>query len=320
MTKSFFGRAVGVFLSFLAGHAIANPCDGPVDELLDSFNSGNYARTVEISTEMMGNSKSPQCAPLFVTRGRAFLLLGQIDDAVHDLEIGVRLNPTNCTTNLFLAIGYRNQGRSDIPDYGLLACIQNEPKNMDARNMLASVYVANEDFHAAADAYRAIAELDPENTEARVFVAYALRKATQYDEARAVLDAILKLSPDSSFAIEESGQLHYTRGNFEESIKLYSRAIELGAANGDSDELIAGYFNSRALAWLELEKGKSAANDVAQSLSIFENAGAYLTRAKLALEDERLQEACRDLDKASSLDPYPNDRAEIDDLKRKCSS
>lgn len=298
---------------------MSDPCGAPMESLLNAFNGGDYGRTVEIATDMIDDSDSAQCASVHTVRGRAHLLLGSIDRAITDLEEGVRLNPDSCMTNTFLALGYRAQGRTDIPDTGLLRCLERDAGNLKARFVLATVYMSNKDFNSAAEAYSAIVELQPEDIETRVYVAYALRNASRYDEARVALDAALKINPHSRAAIEELGQWYYAQGIYKESIALYSRAIELGEANGDSDELMAAYFNSRALAWMGVGEREKAASDVALSLSIFENAGALLTKAKLALQEERVQEACRNLERASALDPYPKDRVEIRLLQSRCS-
>lgn len=302
----------------VAGTVNANPCDGSVDDLLNSFNSGDYASTVEIATEMMGDSKASQCTSLYVTRRRAFLLLGQTDEAVRDLEKGVQLSPASCMTNLFLAIGYKEQGRTEIPDDGLLACISREPRNVDARYMLASVYVVNEDYDAAADAFGAISNVAPNDADARISQAYALRKASQYAEARTTLEEVLATHPDSSFAHEEMGQLLFSQGKYRESIDWFSKSIDLSVAAKEHPELIASAFSSRALSWLELKNIERAASDADQSIGLFENASAYLTRAKLAFMNADSKSACPSLDKAAALDPDKDDQSEIDRLLLEC--
>lgn len=318
MKKSYLSYTVGTFLLLVFGGAIANPCDVPVDDLLDSFNSGNYARTVEIATEMMGDSKASQCAPLFVTRGRAFLSLGQTDDAVSDLERGVQLNPTNCMTNTFLTIGYREQGRTNIPDEGLLACIAREPRNIDARYTLASVYMTNEEFDAAADAFGEISTVAPYDVDARIFRASALRKASRYAEAKQALEEVLSSNPDSSFAHEEMGQWYFAQEEYRESIDWFGDSIELSVEAKEHPEFIADSYNSRALAWLELENIEKASRDVEESFALFEIASAYLTKAKLAFKNEDQASACRNLQKAAALNPFRKDQYEIDSLLPDC--
>lgn len=309
---------VAVLIVAVHAQANANPCDGPIGDLLTSFNSGNYEKTVEIATEIMIDPDRSACPSLHTTRGRAFLLLGQTDEAVRDFENGVRLSPADCDGNIFLVIGYRKQGRTDIPDAGLRSCLALEPNNIDAQFMLAAAYMNNGAYDAAADAFEVLSKRAPDELDARLGRAWALRKSSRYTEAKSVLEEALASHPDLPLVHDELGQLYFAQGEYRQSIDSLSDAIRLSSSSEGEAELVAASHNSRALAWLALGSTDEAERDTDSSIALFETASAYLTRAKIAFRKGDPDRACLSLEKAKTLDPDREDADEIGSLLSRC--
>ena len=299
--------------------ALAGPCDGPVGELLESFNSQEYSQTAEIATRMMADPESAQCSSLYVTRGRAFLMLDQTEKAVSDLERAAEISPRSCFVNIFLSIAYRQQRRTAIPVDGLLACLNFEPSNIDALFMLASVYWNNGDYDSAASTFGTIVALDPTDIDAKVSQASAFREAERFTQAEGVLNTILENHPDSPFAHEEMGQVLLKQARYDDSIAWFTSSLELSVAAKEHPELLANVLSSRALARFENGDLPEAANDVRRSIAYYESASAFLTEAKLAFEADRVDDACRSLAKADSLEPDDTDKETIDRLLQRCS-
>ena len=245
-------------------------------------------------------------------------MLAQVKNGVTDLEKAAELNPRSCFVNIFLSIAYREQKRTIIPDDGLLACLDSEPSNIDALYMLASVYWNNGDYDSAASIFGKISILDPADIDARVSQGSAYREAGRFAKAEDILNLILENHPNSPFAHEEIGQVLLNQNRYDDAIGWFTSSLELSLAANEHPELLASVLSSRALAHFENGELSEATDDVRRSIEHYENAGAFLTDAKLEFAAERIDDACRSLEKASGLEPDDEDMESIEQLLQRC--
>ncbi len=299
-------------------NVVTNPCEEGVDELLVAFNGKDYERTIEVANAMVERTGPDKCSSLFVVRGRALLQLGRTEAAVEDLENAARIAPFSCLTQTFLALGYREARREEIPTDGLENCLKVEPNDERARWVLASTQLDNKDFDAAAKTFLVLADREPADSESHIMAASALRRAERYPEAKKVLDEALAVNARSVFAHEETGQWHYDREEYEEALAWFDKTIELGTDANEDAVFIAAYLDSRARAWLGLSELDKAKEDAERSFATKEDAAALLTLARVEFELGNAELGCQQLGRAAAMQPRRTTAEKISELAVRC--
>ncbi|MGY4707764.1 tetratricopeptide repeat protein [Candidatus Bipolaricaulota sp. J31] len=81
-------------------------------------------------------------------------------------------------------------------------------------------------YDRAVERYRKALEVKPDATYVKVKLAEAYLKGKQLSEARAVLEEVLKASPNNDRALKLMGDLLMAEGNPKEALSYYERAVE----------------------------------------------------------------------------------------------
>ncbi|MCW8830207.1 MAG: tetratricopeptide repeat protein, partial [Gammaproteobacteria bacterium] len=77
--------------------------------------------------------------------------------------------------------------------------------------------------------YRAMAEMDPSNTEARMQVAIIYAKHGLYRVAEREFEAVLAVDPDNSAVYNNRGNIYFGKQDFERAIESYAYAEQLAS-------------------------------------------------------------------------------------------
>ncbi|HTT82026.1 MAG TPA: sulfotransferase [Rhizomicrobium sp.] len=115
----------------------------------------------------------------------------------------------------------------------------------------------NSDPPAAEERARDILKAQPENADALLVLAAALRRQRKVAEAKAILEPLVALQPDSAFAQLEFGLALESLGQHWEAIASFASAIDLAPTFVDAWCALAG-----ALAHSEGGPGKGAASAI----------------------------------------------------------
>jgi tetratricopeptide (TPR) repeat protein len=108
-----------------------------------------------------------------------------------------------------------------------------DPNHAHAHDSLGDVYYHRDQLEDAMSEYQAALRLDPFHPRALVQVAATYQKAGQYRAAIAQLRRTSEILPDFVDA-EGLGDLHRSRGNYEEALQAYKRALAIDPANIDA--------------------------------------------------------------------------------------
>jgi tetratricopeptide (TPR) repeat protein len=111
-----------------------------------------------------------------------------------------------------------------------------DPENADAWQYKALTLRDLQRFNESIEAFDKAIELNPQGTEARVEKAGVLMVIGRSSEAAEVLDVVTGQAPESpeerldqSIAWRSRGNILVEKGSYEEALKAYDRAIELGS-------------------------------------------------------------------------------------------
>jgi Flp pilus assembly protein TadD len=109
---------------------------------------------------------------------------------------------------------------------------------------------------AAADQFREVAKLEPENAEALNYLGYMLaEKGIHLDEAVQVLERAVELHPENGYYLDSLGWAHFRKGSFERARGYLERAVRFAREDsvifehlGDALEKVGEHAKARE-AW-----------------------------------------------------------------------
>jgi tetratricopeptide (TPR) repeat protein len=108
-----------------------------------------------------------------------------------------------------------------------------EPGDLQTMDALAAALLSGDQLDEALKQYKAIAEADPENSEALVHIAEIERRQGKYEEALATIRKARKIDPKSLEAGFNEGLLLDVLGRFDDAVQTYQEMVDAAShANG----------------------------------------------------------------------------------------
>ena len=242
--------------------------------------------------------------------GRAAdLRAAELEQARSDLERAVRLKPDLIDAYLNLARVLQDLGRGaeavrTLTDALLRLETVSDPESAyRARLHRGNLCLAQNDYQAAMNDYRAATQLAPEDAAAFFNLGVALRQLGQLDVAAAAFGKAVRLNPRHAPAHQELGDVAATLGTFDDAEGAYSTALQLTREAGDRSGQALAHLglgmlyrrldNRRLDARRELEQAMALAEDLVYTQACFElgllhmDAGEFeaaITRFKTSAE------------------------------------
>ncbi|MEJ0004916.1 MAG: tetratricopeptide repeat protein [Steroidobacteraceae bacterium] len=211
------------------------------------------------------------------------------------------------------------QSRFDDAHRLLARHVIHSARDLEAWILIAKIRLQQQDAAGALRAARRAAQLDPAHPE----VLYALGRAYRANgipgSAEECYRHALALAPDHPDILTSLGVLLRARGETQEAIALYRRALatrpdHAEAANNLGNALAARLAELRTTAGRRLAAGQQAAARAVLSDALRvapQDAGLWLTAAKLDCALERPQSALESVEAAVRLDPICTEAIEI---------
>ena len=109
--------------------------------------------------------------------------------------------------------------------------LESAPDYLLARLELAKLEVARGDFDAALKATQTVLQMDRNNNTAKLIQSAALMGQKKFGDSRALLDAMLKTSPNSPDVLFQLGVVNLSQAKYKEADEAFKRAYELNPAN-----------------------------------------------------------------------------------------
>ncbi|MBV9500717.1 MAG: tetratricopeptide repeat protein [Acidobacteriaceae bacterium] len=222
-------RAIGfsalvIVLSIIRGAA---KCQTTEEQLEQSFHAGQIAlRQGQFAAAAKEFQKVLQLDPVLleaqVNLGLAYQGLLEYDDATHYLVKALRERPNLVGPNVIVGMDYLKLGSPDKGVPFLQTALKLDPSNRDAREALASSYLAQDNFGSSAEQFRRIADLNPDKPEALFKLGHEYLNLVAHLAYRGA-----HLYRDSAWGHRFLGDLFSQRGHWAEAITEYQKALSV---------------------------------------------------------------------------------------------
>lgn len=102
-----------------------------------------------------------------------------------------------------------------------------DPKDPEARALLANLYSVMERYGEAAEIYQAILVDDPQNFNVRLLLGGLYARLHDYEKARQVLEKLVELNPDSYAGFYYLAKLYQEMRLFDKAAEVFAKALAL---------------------------------------------------------------------------------------------
>ncbi|HEY1805081.1 MAG TPA: tetratricopeptide repeat protein [Terracidiphilus sp.] len=156
-----------------------------------------------------------------------------------------------------------------------------EPGDLQTMDALAAALLSSDQLDQSLKEYQALAEADPENTEALVHIGEIQRRQHKYEDALATIRKARKIDPTSLDAGYNEGLLFDVLGRFDEAIQTYQEMVDAtshanGAYKEDEKNNRAIFLERLGAVYLEENKTDQA---VATYQKMIDMGGSYAAQA-----------------------------------------
>ncbi|WP_405229991.1 XrtA/PEP-CTERM system TPR-repeat protein PrsT [Lentisalinibacter sediminis] len=294
-----------IFLSLLilvAGCGLTMDHSERLQRAEQAYASGEYRAAVIDTKRILQDEPENRAARLLL--GRSSLRSGDPATAELELQRAVALGTdiSQVVVDLgeaLVRLGRYNEMLDEIrPDMA-----PSEADRLSVLRLRGDATMGLQLPESARDIYLEVLESDPTNSPARLGLASTYVAQQNNSEARRILDELLAADPEFAQGWRASASLHLASGDAELAVKDFERAVELSAADDDTED------QAQALGGLieaHLAAGDTAAARAAveelQSLTGGNIASRYLT-ARVAYLEEDLDTAQSELQQVLKAAP-----------------
>jgi tetratricopeptide (TPR) repeat protein len=255
-----------------------------------ALQQGQFDRAAEDFKKVL--QLDPTLLEAQVNLGLAYQGLLEYDQATRYLAKALRERPRLLGPNVIVGMNYLKLG---FPEKGipfLETALDLDPSNRDAREALASSYMARDSFGAAAEQFRRIADLDPDKTEAWFKLGHEyLNLAARLAHRGA------HLYRESPWGHRFLGDLLYERARWQDAIIEYQEAL-------GSDPQEPGLHAAIGRAYFQDQKFDQAELEFRSELQLDPNSDqANLGLANLALVRNQPSAALDSLQRIQQVSP-----------------
>jgi tetratricopeptide (TPR) repeat protein len=206
----------------------------------------------------------------YLLRGEAYLELDFVDNALNDIDYSLILNPNSSMALYAKArIKYKNEHYSEAIQY-LSKSITIDPSNSDLYYLRADSKVRLYKPLPGTKIYDGILAdiklsiaLNPNQFDAYKLKCVMLKRDHQIDKNYLIseLNTYIKVFPDRSDFYSERGKANVFKGNFNDALMDFTKAIELN----EKDEI---NYRNRGMCFHNLNRYNQAIHDLSKSVEI----------------------------------------------------
>jgi len=241
-----------------------------------------------------GKASIPPSFDLMYGLGSVYYHLDRRREAAEALAEAARLKPDEARPHCLLGQIYSEQGELEAID-ALYRCVERDPTRDGAWESLAQAVFQLQPSMRSIEIFRPFAQRFPEKPLAHILLGEAFMHNNLMSEALAEFDRVLQLAPRSARALASKGFVLKQLGQPEVAKKVLREALDY-----DRESLLANLYLADLLGHGEDVPGALALLErIVQSNPNF--AEAYVLRGQIYLRSKRLDEAVRDLEKATEL-------------------
>lgn len=171
------------------------------------------------------------------------------NQAIGHLKAALRIRNDASDTYYYLGQAFYMQGETDAAIKQIRTALQFDPNFVKAHYLLGQIYMEQKDLINASYEYHKVAELLPENPEAKKDLEQFGKPADLVKEAQtlmstdieAALEKILiarNLDPESAQAAVVHGQILVKRGDGKDALDVYKEALKLDPKNVQIQKIV----------------------------------------------------------------------------------
>ncbi|XP_011694266.1 PREDICTED: mitochondrial import receptor subunit TOM70-like isoform X2 [Wasmannia auropunctata] len=263
---------------------------GNLHAKLDNF--GMAFKDFELAINM-----NPNYSEIYYHRGLVYKFMGRLDETKHDLEKTIECNPNffmgymqKCYFEYYIVKGVYDFVTAELTNIQLIKLLRNFKKSFvkfqnsseySYCNLLyAEIMMENQQYKTADNFLATAMENDPENAVFCVIRAiFQLHWKNDFDKTVELLNKALDLDEKCEMAYEALGCIAARRGNLEEAVKFFDKALILCRTSTELTDI----YNLREDAKLQLKIKNSPDSNILQSSTRFEvefSSCAYKVRLK----------------------------------------
>lgn len=203
-------------------------CKNPNAEIKQSKNSN--ATIESLSAEIREN---PENASLFIQRSELQSAAGNVNEAINDLEIALRID--SLLPNVYVDISeyYLSVGASGKAKDVLIKCIDIFPANADARLKLAQIYFYVQMYKEAINEIITLENNKLQSAESYFVKALVFNETESFDEATLALKKSIEFDGENWEAYNLIGMIYYRLGDpiaveyFNTAVILFPNNLEI---------------------------------------------------------------------------------------------
>lgn len=227
------------------------------------------------------------------------------------LEIYQEAENSNCVSDSILFQKGRalsGKGNLDEALEIILSVIKNAEENENTREFLdelyyetSLIYSDQEEYEKALNLINAAIDVNKDKIKFYYTRAYVYRMLKQFDMSLKDYDHTIEHSPEDEFAYLKEGEIYRIKGDFDKSIEYFKKAIEI-----NSEDTYA--YNELGEMYDEKNEYEKALFYYGKQIEIREDSYYLVNRGLLYKRLNRYEEALRDYQRASEIDPenpYP---------------
>lgn len=189
----------------------------------------------------------PANPDIYHQRGQVYILVEKIAEAVEEFNKAVRLDPNmgmtyvqKCYSEYRLAFLHQNQAALIVAMSSFKEALERFPKCFECYSVMAQVLTEQQQFDQADEFYEKAIKLSP--TTATIYVHRGIMQLQwngDVDKAIAYIRRGIELDDKCEFGLETLGTIEVQRGNLENAVELFQKAIRLAKSEAELQHLYA---------------------------------------------------------------------------------
>jgi tetratricopeptide (TPR) repeat protein len=187
-------------------------------------------------------AKDPDSWAAHINLGDAFILKGQVDDAVAQYQRALQINPDypEALTNLGVALFRKGRVDDAVAQYQKALSIK--PNFMQAHNDLGLALVQRGQVDDAVTHYQKALEINPNSAEIHTNLGNALFRKGQVDNAVAHYQKALEINPNYAETHDKLGNALLRKGQVDDAVAHYQKALEISPYDPETHYNLAKAF------------------------------------------------------------------------------
>jgi protein O-mannosyl-transferase len=178
--------------------------------------------------------------------GAALAKKGQSDEAIHQYQEAIRINPDYARAHNNLGFALDKKGQTDEAIRQYEETIRLEPNHAEVHNNLGAALAEQGQSDEAIRHYQAALRLKPDHAEAHNNLGIALGRKGQTDKAIRQFQEAVRLKPDYAEAHFNLGIAFYQQDRTGEAIHQFQEALRLKPDNADARKNLDAALATRA--------------------------------------------------------------------------